>query len=178
MDDRTRLRLNRGIGRAAAAILVLGVLAALIVPLWSVDTDLDDQVALTGDLREILQEQLAETERLVSASLPVLEQAEPVLEDAGPVLELLADDLPALRRLIDESLPLVAVLQDETIPRIHRLADEALPLQRRLVELGEASLAAQEEGLEIARATLAEVREINRRMAALEPATTPAEVVE
>jgi hypothetical protein len=171
VDDLTRERLVRWTARSAALILGLGVLAALVVPLWSVDADIDEQVALTEELRDILRDQLAVTEELVAASLPVLESADPVLGQ-------LEGDLPELRRLIDESLPLLATLQAETLPRVHRLVDESLPLQRRAVELGEESLVIQREALTIARATLEEVRETNRRLAALEPATVPAETVD
>jgi hypothetical protein len=149
VDDLTRQRLTRWTARAAAAILGLAVLATLVLPLWSVDADMDEQVALTEELREILQEQLAATEQLVAASLPVLERAEPVLGQ-------LDEDLPELRQLIDESIP----------------------LQRRAVEIGEESLGLQREAISIARATLEEVRETNRRLAALEPATVPAETLD
>jgi ABC-type transporter Mla subunit MlaD len=153
VDDETRHRSAWWIGRTAAGILALGVLAALLLPLWSMDDDLDEQVVLTAELLEGIDRQVELTEQLVGASLPVLESAEPVLAE-------LEADLPALRQLIDESLPLLATLREETLPRVHGAIDESLELQR--------------ESLVVARETLEEARETNRRLAALEPATGPA----
>jgi hypothetical protein len=172
VEDSWRGRVTaRGVGYAAGAVLAAAALAALLIPLWEMNADIDDQVALTTELVETLHAQLAATEALLALGGDLN-------EEALPVMEQLHDDLPTLRALTEEALPLTREVRTETLPRLHALADESLPLQQRLVAMFEESLTIQREVLEVARATLEEAREIRRRMAAFEPATAPADALE